>query len=437
VPVDREETLRKAEKLLKQGKVADAIAEYVRLVEDKPGDWNSVNTLGDLYLKAGQAESAAEQFTRAGDHLYEEGFFSRASALYKKVLKVKSADDHALWQLADIAGRNRLSLDARTYYGRLMQDRRAAGNEQGAVDCVIRLGLLDDASVDARRAAVAALVERGDSRQAARLTMSIADLFTKQERHAEAFEVLKEAAQLDPHDQEIQEKLAAATPIEETAPVEDHQQRQPEPEPELQPEPVLVVDAPMPTDPVEPEPVERAPASDDDVIDLEIASSDSGVVIDQIASVPDAGSEPLPLESFFEELRGKVARDQEVRARAHLERGLQHLEEGRTDEALTSLEEASRIPAFRFQASSHLARLCLGRGDLPQSIEWMERALEAPAPTVEDRLAVMYDLGATLAGQGETARALGVFMEVESESSGYRDVRDRIALLSQAEIGNP
>ena len=66
--VEREETLKKAEKLLKQGKVAAAIEEYVRLVEDKPSDWNSVNALGDLYLKAGQSERAAEQFTRAADH---------------------------------------------------------------------------------------------------------------------------------------------------------------------------------------------------------------------------------------------------------------------------------------------------------------------------------------------------------------------------------
>jgi tetratricopeptide (TPR) repeat protein len=135
VPVDRDETLKKADKLLKQGKLAAAIEEYVRLVEDKPGDWNTVNALGDLYLKAGETERAAEQFNRAADHLYGEGFLPRASAVYKKVLKIRSGDDHALWHLADIAGRNGLTLDARSHYGRLIQDRRAAGNEQGAVDC--------------------------------------------------------------------------------------------------------------------------------------------------------------------------------------------------------------------------------------------------------------------------------------------------------------
>ena len=196
--VDRDETLKKADKLLKQGKVAAAIEEYVRLVEDKPSDWNTVNALGDLYAKAGETERAAEQFTRAADHLYGEGFFPRASAVYKKVLKVRSNDDHALWQLADIAARNGLSLDARSHYNRLIQDRRAAGNEQGAVDCVIRIGQLQDAGVDARRVAASALVDRGESTQAARLILSVADLLTKEGRLPEALEALREAAQLDP-----------------------------------------------------------------------------------------------------------------------------------------------------------------------------------------------------------------------------------------------
>ena len=379
---DRDETLKKAEKLLKQGKMAAAIEEYVRLVEDKPDDWNSANALGDLYVKAGQADRAAEQFNRAADHLYDEGFFPRASALYKKVLKVRSNDDHALWQLADIAGRNGLSLDARSHYNRLIQDRRAAGNEQGAVDCVIRLGQLADANVDARRLAAKALVDRGETRSAARLILSVADLHTKEGRVPEGLESLREAARLDPDDAEIHGKLAAAAPVEEPAP------------------PVEAIEEPI----AEPEP---------------------------IGSLSDA----LPLESFFEELRGKIARDQDVRAREQLDRGLQCLADSRLDEASASFEEAARTPAMRFEASSHLARICLGRDELQAAVDWLERALEAPAPAPEDRVALMYDLADTLARQGEGSRAMAVFMEVESELSGYRDVRDRIAQLSQAEIG--
>jgi tetratricopeptide (TPR) repeat protein len=402
VPVDRDQTLKTAEKLLKQGKVADAITEYVRLVDDKPSDWTSVNALGDLYLKSGQVERAAEQFTRAADHLYGEGFFPRASAVYKKVLKVRSADDHALWQLADIAARNRLSLDARSYYGRLMHDRRAAGNEPGVVDCVIRLGLLDDASADAKRTAARALVERGESQRAARLILSIADALTNDGRVPEAYAALNEAAQLDPQDRDIQLKIAAAAPA-------------------ATPE-----SAPSPGPP--PAPLEELPpAAVETVAPLE-------EMVRPLEKLPD---EPLPLESFFEELRGKVTRDQEVRARGQIEGALNHLAENRPVDAIADLEEAARNPVLRFEASSQLARVHMSRGDLAASVECMERALEAPAPTPEERLALMYDLANTSAVQGDASRALATFMEIDSESPGYRDVRERIAHLSQTEIGKP
>jgi tetratricopeptide (TPR) repeat protein len=285
VAVNREETLKAAEKLLKQGKIPAAIEEYVRVLEDNPEDWNLANTVGDVFAKAGQADRAAEQFNRAADHLYGEGFFPRASAVYKKALKVRSNDDHALWQLADIAGRNGLSLDARSHYNRLIQDRRAAGNERGAVDCVIRLGQLGDANVDAKRVAAQALLERGETKPAARLILGIADIHTKEGRGPEALIALREAVQLDPDDAEIQEKLAAVSFIEEEAPVAE-----PEPvaslEPEPEPEPVPI-----------PEPIQAAP--------------------EPIESLGEA----LPLESFFEELRDKVARDQETREREQLDRG--------------------------------------------------------------------------------------------------------------------
>jgi tetratricopeptide (TPR) repeat protein len=407
VAVDRDETLKKAEKLLKQGKIAAAIEEYVRLVEDKPDDWNSANALGDIYVKAGQADRAAEQFNRAADHLYGEGFFPRASAVYKKVLKVRNTDDHALWQLADIAGRNGLLLDARSHYNRLIQDRRAAGNEQGAVDCVIRLGKLADANVDAKRQAAKALVDRGETKHAARLILSVVDLHTKEGHAPEALEALREAAQLDPDDAEIQGKLVAAASVEEPAPPVEAIE-----EPIAEPEPIMETEAVAAAEPVaEPAPTPAMP--------------------EPIGSLGDA----LPLESFFEELRGKVARDQEVRAREQLARGLECLADSRVDEAIVSFEEAARTPAMRFEASSHLARICLGRDELQAAVDWLERALEAPAPAPEDRVALMYDLADTLARQGEGSRAMALFMEVESELSGYRDVRDRIAQLSQAEIG--
>ena len=114
MPIDRAATLRNAEKLLRTGKLEAAIAEYLRVVEDQPRDWNTANLLGDLYGRAGHPDKAVEQFTRIADHLSEEGFVQKASAIYKKILKIKPDNEHALLQSAEIAAGQGLLADART-----------------------------------------------------------------------------------------------------------------------------------------------------------------------------------------------------------------------------------------------------------------------------------------------------------------------------------
>src|ERR1044071_1853161 len=127
VPIDREASLKKAEKLLRQGNLAGAIEEYERLIADQPRDWNAINALGDLYVRASDADRAVAQFARIADHLFEEGFFPKAAALYKKALKVKSDHEHTLQRLGDIALQQGLLADAKTYLRQLAAQRRQRG----------------------------------------------------------------------------------------------------------------------------------------------------------------------------------------------------------------------------------------------------------------------------------------------------------------------
>jgi tetratricopeptide (TPR) repeat protein len=144
VPIDREAALKKAEKFLRQGKLDAAIEEYVRLIDDQPRDWNAINALGDLYLRAGDQDRAVAQFARVADHLLAEGFFPKASALYKKALKVQPRHEHTLSRLADIATRQGLLADAAMYLRQLLNERRSRGDEAGVSEVLARLQALDD-----------------------------------------------------------------------------------------------------------------------------------------------------------------------------------------------------------------------------------------------------------------------------------------------------
>src|SRR6185437_4576384 len=96
VATDRASALKKAEKLLRQGRLDAAIGEYAHIVDEQPQDLATANTLGDLYLRTGQFESAAALYLRIATHLEREGFLSKAAALYKKILKIRPDDEQVL-----------------------------------------------------------------------------------------------------------------------------------------------------------------------------------------------------------------------------------------------------------------------------------------------------------------------------------------------------
>jgi len=207
VGLDRAATLRNAEKLLRQGKLDAAIAEYLRVVEDQPRDWNTANMLGDLYLRAGQTDKAVGQFMRIAESLNEQGFLPKASALYKKILKLKPDHEHALMQAAEIAASQGLYVDARTYLNGLADRRRARGDARGAAQIAVRLGSLDPADFDARIAGAAARVDIGDTAGAVSEFKAVAAELAEKGRHAEAIEALRRAATLDDADEAIRAQL--------------------------------------------------------------------------------------------------------------------------------------------------------------------------------------------------------------------------------------
>jgi len=207
VAIDRAQTLRNAEKLIRQGKIDAGIAEYVRLVEDAPHDWNAKNVLGDLYTRAGQTDKAVAQFIEVADNLSEEGQAAKAAAIYKKILKLKPDHEHALLQISEILAGQRLYADARGHLGALIALRDGRGDKRGALQVKVRLGSLDPDDYEGRLQAASARIEMGDVGGALNDLKEIAAELSEKGRHAEAIEALQEAAKLNADDEEIREKL--------------------------------------------------------------------------------------------------------------------------------------------------------------------------------------------------------------------------------------
>ena len=205
---DRDAALKKAEKLVRQGRLDLAIAEYVRVVEDNPGDWSTANTLGELYAKAGQPNQAVEQYTRIAAHFAEDGFYPKAAALYKKILKLKPNDEPAQIELADISAKQGLLADAKSYLNTVASRRKARGDSRGSAEIVVRLGEIDPLDYDARLVSARMLEQMGDDENAGRRYRALYNDLLEKGRTADAIEMLKEFVRLNPLESAARATLA-------------------------------------------------------------------------------------------------------------------------------------------------------------------------------------------------------------------------------------
>jgi tetratricopeptide (TPR) repeat protein len=156
--------------------------------------------------------------------------------------------------------------------------------------------------------------------------------------------------------------------------------------------------------------------------------SDSGDV-----PAPGADEEVLSLEEVFAGFRDEATRRLTGGAEGELARGTALHAAGQLDQCIPPLQVAARAPHLRFLAASQLGRVYRERGLVQEAVEWFERAAEAPAPTADESRALLYELAGTLEGSGEAARALAVYMELQTEAGRYRDVAARIDRLTSAQ----
>jgi tetratricopeptide (TPR) repeat protein len=149
-------------------------------------------------------------------------------------------------------------------------------------------------------------------------------------------------------------------------------------------------------------------------------------------ATPDSAGGTESFKGFHDDMtRQSLA----AAAEQHYKLALAYDEFGMPGLAAKELQLAVRSPRRRFEAASMLARLSVAGGRVDEAIEWFERAAEAPAPSLDACRRLLYDLGDTLDGAGEQARALAVFLELQAESGTYRDVARRVERLTRIRAG--
>jgi tetratricopeptide (TPR) repeat protein len=99
---NKKETVRQAQLLVDQGRVAAAISIYQKIVESDTSDLAAISVLSDLYVKAGRASDAAEHLLRIAENYVRSGSANSAKHILNKVLKLDPTNARAHMNLGEL-----------------------------------------------------------------------------------------------------------------------------------------------------------------------------------------------------------------------------------------------------------------------------------------------------------------------------------------------
>ena len=148
--MDKNKIIEAAAKLVAKGAFDKAIKEYRRILEVDPKDVRVLQKMGELFQKKNDNGQAAAYFTKVAESYSTDGFFLKAVALYKQVLKLDPTLLEINLRLAELHQQLQLISEATTYYQVVAQQYEKAGNTKGSLDTLKKIIELDPENVNSR-----------------------------------------------------------------------------------------------------------------------------------------------------------------------------------------------------------------------------------------------------------------------------------------------
>lgn len=148
--LNKSKSLRTAEKYVLQGKIPAAIDEYRKVVEADPGDLTTINTLGDLYVRAGRIQDAIRNFSRIADSYREGGFTLKAIAMLKKISKLDPTNIETAMKLANLYSQQGLLVEARQQYLQVADAFARTNQAHKALEAYQKIADLDPSNTSVR-----------------------------------------------------------------------------------------------------------------------------------------------------------------------------------------------------------------------------------------------------------------------------------------------
>ena len=198
--LNRKRALAAAEKYVGKGKLDAAIKEYRKVLKETPNDTGTLNRLGDLLARKGRLQEAIEMFEQTARHYADDGFFVKAIAIYKKIIRLDPDRLDVYEHLADLYQRQGLTKEARTQYDVVIERCQARGDSEGVIRAYQRMADLDPVDPAPRVRLAEIFLERQQVDLALAEHTKIANVMIEHGSVDQAVSVLTRALAIAPQD---------------------------------------------------------------------------------------------------------------------------------------------------------------------------------------------------------------------------------------------
>jgi tetratricopeptide (TPR) repeat protein len=206
--VDKNKIVAEATKLVQKGAHDKAIAAYQKILAEDPKDSRVLLKVAELHQKKGDDKAAAEAFKRVADTYAEQGFFLKAVAVYKQIVKLDPDDVRVNERLAGLYQQLGLVSDAMSQFQLMAAAHERAGDAARLTDVLRRMVELDPENIASSVKLGELCARAGDAAGALEHFRRAADHLKRHNRADEYLKIAERVAVLVPDDLSLTRELA-------------------------------------------------------------------------------------------------------------------------------------------------------------------------------------------------------------------------------------
>ena len=208
--MDKNKIIEAAAKLVAKGAYDKAIKEYQKVLDADPKDVRILQKMGELYQKKNDNSQAAQYFTRVAESYTNDGFFLKAVALYKQVLKLDPSLMDVNIKLAELHQQLQLMGEAMAYFQIVATHWDKQGDTRRSLEVLRKMVDLDPDNVASRVKLADLYVREGLNAEAAGEFTKAAEHLKRNSRTDDYLRVAERLSALQPENLQLAKELAEA-----------------------------------------------------------------------------------------------------------------------------------------------------------------------------------------------------------------------------------